>query len=95
MRTIRRNVFETNSSSTHSMVIGTKEQFETWEDGGLFVNWDGDFLTKELVSSNDVYLTNVLLSPSSYVSKFNVQFLHCLFYCVHPVFCLQFFIYVF
>lgn len=30
---IRMGVFETNSSSTHSMVICTKEEYEKWKNG--------------------------------------------------------------
>ena len=48
---IRKNVFETNSSSTHCMVIGTASDFEKWEDGEVYYydNWrDGKkFITKE------------------------------------------------
>lgn len=32
---IRNGVFETNSSSTHSIVIGTEEEFNKWERGEL------------------------------------------------------------
>ena len=48
---IRKNVFETNSSSTHCMVIGTASDFEKWEDGEVYYydNWrDGKkSITKE------------------------------------------------
>lgn len=33
MISIRRNVFETNSSSTHSICICTEEDYKKWEDG--------------------------------------------------------------
>ena len=49
MRQIRRNVFETNSSSTHSIAFATKSEFERWENEELFYNrsWSGEskFLT--------------------------------------------------
>lgn len=35
MRQIRRGVFETNSSSTHSLTICTEDQFNDWKDGKL------------------------------------------------------------
>lgn len=35
MRQIRRNVFETNSSSTHSICIVTKDEFDWFTDGNL------------------------------------------------------------
>ena len=33
MKSIRRGVFETNSSSTHSMTICAKEDYEAWRKG--------------------------------------------------------------
>ena len=33
---IRRNVFETNSSASHSLIILPKDEYERWEDGGLY-----------------------------------------------------------
>ena len=36
MRQIRRNVFETNSSSTHSIAICIKSEFDKWVNGELF-----------------------------------------------------------
>jgi hypothetical protein len=35
MRTIRFGVFETNSSSTHSLTIATKSQFDKWVNNEL------------------------------------------------------------
>ncbi len=33
MKVIRRGVFETNSSSTHSITLCTKEEYEKWKKG--------------------------------------------------------------
>ena len=33
MKTIRLGTFETNSSSTHSMVICSEEEYEKWANG--------------------------------------------------------------
>ena len=33
---IRRNTFETNSSSTHSLVLCTKEQYKNFKNGNVF-----------------------------------------------------------
>jgi len=41
---IRTSVFETNSSSTHSLTVCTKEEYKQFEDGELLINWDGDFV---------------------------------------------------
>ncbi len=38
MITVRHNVFETNSSSTHSITICTKKQFDDWKAGKCFFN---------------------------------------------------------
>ena len=38
MRQIRRNVFETNSSSTHSITMCMQSDFDKWKDGKLA--WD-------------------------------------------------------
>lgn len=46
MRQIRLGTFETNSSSTHSLVIGTPEQIEKWENGELFINYCDDYATE-------------------------------------------------
>lgn len=48
MKTIRKGVFETNSSSTHSICICTDEELEAWKNNEIF--WDGynnEFIPKE------------------------------------------------
>lgn len=51
MRQIRRNVFETNSSSTHSIAFATKSEFEKWRNGELLYRdgWSekSQFMTKD------------------------------------------------
>ena len=43
MRQIRRGVFETNSSSTHSLTICSEEEFEAWRNGKLlFDEWGSE-----------------------------------------------------
>ena len=50
MKTIRLRTFETNSSSTHSMVICTEEEYEKWANGELYASrWEDGFKTKEEV----------------------------------------------
>ena len=46
MKTIRANTFETNSSSTHSMIILTEEEYNKLESGELYLNED-EVITKE------------------------------------------------
>lgn len=45
MLNVRPNVFETNSSSTHAMVICTKEQFDDVRDGKLLIDDDDNLIT--------------------------------------------------
>lgn len=54
-RQIRPGIFETNSSSTHSLVICTKEQYEKWKNGDLlWEGCDGKFITKEEVDEKEI-----------------------------------------
>lgn len=44
-RQIRRRVFETNSSSTHSLTMCDEEEFEAWKRGEvLFKKWEDKFV---------------------------------------------------
>lgn len=46
---VRRGVFETNSSSVHSITMCSKEDYKRWENGELFLKRYGD----KLVDVND------------------------------------------
>lgn len=46
---IRKNVFETNSSSVHSLCICTEEEFDAWKKGELYYNYYSDEFTKNPV----------------------------------------------
>lgn len=48
-RQIRAGVFETNSSSTHSLVICSKEEYEKLQKGELFI----DYYYDKLISSKE------------------------------------------
>lgn len=49
MEKIRRGVFETNSSSTHSITMCMKSDFDRWKNGEVFrCEWgDKEWLTRE------------------------------------------------
>ena len=48
MKVIRLGVFETNSSSTHTMIIMPEEEYKKWESGELLrYRWDDKFITRE------------------------------------------------
>jgi len=46
-RVVRLGSFETNSSSTHSLSIVTKEEYAAWENGELFFSNDEERLITE------------------------------------------------
>ena len=51
---IRHSVFETNSSSTHSLTFCTEEQFEDWKNGKLLFNvWDDEFVKANELTDQD------------------------------------------
>ena len=63
-RQIRRGVFETNSSSVHTLTLCTKSDYEKWENGELVWNrWSGNLVpitdeVKESIDNGDrEYLT--------------------------------------
>ena len=48
MISVRRGVFETNSSSTHSLTMCSESDYDKWKKGELlFDNWNDEFITKE------------------------------------------------
>lgn len=51
-QTFRFNTFETNSSTTHAMVIiEGEEQNNLWNEGKLYVDWDSNIYTEEEVKA--------------------------------------------
>lgn len=67
---IRRGVFETNSSSVHSITMCSQDEYSKWERGELYISQYGsgfktkDEITKELKAkthwkTNDLYYPNV------------------------------------
>lgn len=47
---IRKNVFETNSSSVHSLCICTEREFDAWKKGELYYDYWNDKFTKNSVN---------------------------------------------
>ena len=67
---IRNNTFETNSSSTHSMVIGLKSRIEEWMEGKLVYDYDNDeFISLE--AAQEVFLRRLSEKEREY---FNLSF---------------------
>ena len=49
MKQIRKNVFETNSSSTHTLAICTEDEYKEWQDGKLLFNkWNETFVKNSI-----------------------------------------------
>lgn len=55
MRTIRRNVFETNSSSSHSISISTETDWEAFKNGQRWVDYRELLTFEEAVSRVEEY----------------------------------------
>lgn len=53
---IRRGVFETNSSSVHSITMCTKNEFDEWKNGNLYRN-DGWWSSSTSPLKNKYFLT--------------------------------------
>lgn len=49
MKQIRKNVFETNSSSTHTLAICTENEYKDWQGGKLLFNkWNETFIKNSI-----------------------------------------------
>ena len=65
MKTIvRKGVFETNSSSTHTMIMCTDEEYQKFEDGEMLIYW----MDEELFSYDDIV---DLIADDYYKDKFS------------------------
>ena len=67
MLQIRHGVFETNSSSTHSITMCSKETFEAWKNGELLFHcWEDEF-----VSNNELKEDMIDEAKQYYESNMN------------------------
>ena len=64
MRQIRKNVFETNSSSTHSLTMCTKEEYDNWKNVKLLF----DSYYKKFVSSLELTKADFEKAENNYES---------------------------
>lgn len=48
---IRNQVFETNSSTTHSLTILSEDEFNEFEKGGLYLNWNDELVTRDEIKA--------------------------------------------
>ena len=69
MKTIRQKTFETNSSSTHSITIMSKDDFQRWEDGEIFKEpYNDNFIEKDEVGK---YLKDYYEENKESFAKYN------------------------
>ena len=53
-RQVRLGVFETNSSSTHTLCIVPKKEYERWKDGELlYQRWGNKFVNTDSVNKEE------------------------------------------
>ena len=54
-RQVRAGVFETNSSSTHTLTICSKRDFERWKQGELLLDeWNNKFIAVKNIADKDI-----------------------------------------
>ena len=61
-RQVRFGVWESNSSSTHSLTMVSNEEYEKWKNGEYYMNWDDTLVSmedieKEFEKEKDGYKT--------------------------------------
>jgi len=56
---IRQSVFETNSSSTHSLTICNEDQYKQLKEGKLLISWDGILKAVTEENSQDDEITTL------------------------------------
>lgn len=72
MRQIRRNVFETNSSSTHSITMCSQSQFDDWKAGKVLF----DYWKEVFVDVKDMTDTEREAAKNEYKERYEGQ-LYC------------------
>lgn len=70
MINIRKGVFETNSSSVHSLILCTADDYRAWVLGDKLLNiyYDDDWAWKHWDSENDEYVETTAGTPPRFVT---------------------------
>ncbi len=74
---IRRNVFETNSSSVHSLTLCTDSEFEQWKRGELiFVRWEDKLIPISDMESDmeDDYNADRYYTYDQFFDNYNFEY---------------------
>lgn len=77
MRQVRKCVFETNSSSTHSLSICTKEEYDKWKSGDLiYDNWSEKLISVALMDNSRPrrYKTYRQFDNNEYLETYETEF---------------------
>ena len=79
MKQIRRNVFETNSSSTHSLTMCMASDYDAWANGEVYFN-DGWWHSCDSIYKNKRFVTKEeaidIFMHSKYASKHDLTILN-------------------
>lgn len=82
-RTIRFGTFETNSSSTHTLVVCTKEEYDAWRKGETLLdrwkNYEYDFHRKDpfFVPNTEEYRNDEEGQYVTYEEYWDEEYLEC------------------
>ena len=72
---IRRNTFETNSSSTHSLTMCTKDDYEKWKNGELvFDRWNDELVSPEDKELEDEYGDKDYFTYDEFFDYYNSEY---------------------
>lgn len=82
---IRRNVFETNSSMTHSLVLMSPDEYNEWENGQLYIDrWTG---TDRMMTYDEI--VKELNAKGYYVDHLDIEEINELALCKLNMVCIQ------
>lgn len=69
---IRRNIFETNSSSVHTLTLCSQEDFNKWKQGELIWDWDAEELVEpDLIEKDEYYDEEDYLKYEDFFDGYN------------------------
>ena len=80
---IRKGIFETNSSSTHTLVICTQEEYDAWERGEMLIDcwkdYEYDFHRKDpfFVPNTEEYRNDEDKQYVTYEKYWDEEYLEC------------------
>ena len=71
---IRQNIFETNSSSVHTLTLCSEKDFNKWKQGELIWDWCGEELVKpDLIEKDEYYDEEDYLTYEDFFDGYNTH----------------------